>query len=65
MVCKVDIQKLGDALKDTFITGNNEISTVRKGCRQCPLVLLATVGWRQSRALRTGEGRGKGRGIFV
>ena len=27
MVCKEDIQKLGNALKDTFITGTNKIST--------------------------------------
>jgi hypothetical protein len=56
---------LGDALKDAFITGTNKVSTVHKVSRQCPLVLLATVGRRQGRALRTGEGGVKGRGIFV
>jgi len=65
MVWKGDIQKLADALNDTFIKGTNKISTVRKVSRQCPLVLLATVGRRQGRALRTAEGRVKGIGIIM
>jgi len=65
MVCKEDIQKLGSALKDTFITVANKISKVRKVSGQCPLVLLTSVGWRQGRALSTGEGSVKRRGIFV
>jgi len=54
MVCKECIQKLGDVLKDTFITGTNKMSAVRKVSRLCPLVLLKTVGWRQGRAFSTG-----------
>jgi hypothetical protein len=59
MACKDDMQKLVDALKDTFTKGNNKICTVRKVSRQCPLVLLTTVDRRQGRASRTAEGRVK------